>query len=308
MSTREESVEIDLIIVCPGWRRKNDAAVEEIAKSMATVGLLQAIGLTDNYHLIYGRHRLEAAKKLGWKKIRARIYAGTSVDECRLMTLNENLCRHALDAVDYAKAMAECKRLYLKVHPASTAAIMAACGSHGSATIAQPCPPDSPPSCDTLLSSADSGSPRGFAENIAALTGQSKRTVEGNVAIGEEILDDVAQDIIEADVKSTKVEAAQLAKLPPEKQREVAAKVKIGEAKTLGEALGRPPRKPPRPPKDQVDHFHEVAWRLAAVKTALNDLGEAHPGPDYKLAMDHLDQADAILTRWRKQEEALAAA
>ncbi len=53
--------------------RKDLGDIDELAKSLATVGLLQAIGVTPDRELVFGQRRLVAAKKLGWKAIEARI-------------------------------------------------------------------------------------------------------------------------------------------------------------------------------------------------------------------------------------------
>jgi ParB-like chromosome segregation protein Spo0J len=64
-------------------RSVQQEVVDEIAKSFEKVGQLQAIvvssaagSVDDSYWLIAGRHRLEAARKLGWDSIRAQVVEG----------------------------------------------------------------------------------------------------------------------------------------------------------------------------------------------------------------------------------------
>ena len=52
-------------------RDLDEAAAEELARSIRASGLLQPIMVKptgDGYELIFGLHRLEACKRLGWKK------------------------------------------------------------------------------------------------------------------------------------------------------------------------------------------------------------------------------------------------
>jgi ParB family chromosome partitioning protein len=85
----------------------NDAALEELADSMRTQGLLQPItvratGDGDAYELIAGERRWRAAQRLQWEKIPAVIRA---VDDRTLLTLAliENLQRDALSPIDEAR-------------------------------------------------------------------------------------------------------------------------------------------------------------------------------------------------------------
>ena len=57
----------------PGRREATPEAVEELARSIATVGLLNPLTLDQNDTLVAGLHRLEAAKLLGWAEIECNI-------------------------------------------------------------------------------------------------------------------------------------------------------------------------------------------------------------------------------------------
>lgn len=47
--------------------------VESLMESMKTYGLMNPITITDDYYLVAGFRRLEAAKRLGWNKINAEM-------------------------------------------------------------------------------------------------------------------------------------------------------------------------------------------------------------------------------------------
>ena len=62
-------IPIDEIKVRPGRREVKPEAVEELAKSMVDVGLVNPITVDVDHRLVAGLHRLEAAKLLGWTQV-----------------------------------------------------------------------------------------------------------------------------------------------------------------------------------------------------------------------------------------------
>ncbi len=85
----------------------NDGALEELADSMRTQGLLQPITVRatadgNGYELIAGERRWRAAQRLQWEAVPAVI---RSVDDRTLLTLAliENLQRDALSPIDEAR-------------------------------------------------------------------------------------------------------------------------------------------------------------------------------------------------------------
>ena len=85
-------------ITIPEGRRNIDPVkVSELAESIKTVGrLLQPIGIDKNGVLVYGGHRLEAYKLLGFDEIECVVL---DCDELRteLAKIDENLIRNDLD-------------------------------------------------------------------------------------------------------------------------------------------------------------------------------------------------------------------
>lgn len=75
-------------------RRFRPGLVEDLAESMARVGLIESIIVRPRgrgYLLVAGRHRLEAARMLGWPTITC-IVRKLSDDEARLAEIDSNLC------------------------------------------------------------------------------------------------------------------------------------------------------------------------------------------------------------------------
>jgi ParB-like chromosome segregation protein Spo0J len=70
------------------------ALVEALAASMEAEGLRHPIAVrrtSQDYHLVLGRHRLEAARQLKWKTIRASIFFDMTADQAALAEAEGNL-------------------------------------------------------------------------------------------------------------------------------------------------------------------------------------------------------------------------
>jgi ParB-like chromosome segregation protein Spo0J len=118
--TREISrISVGSIEIPDGRRAIVADKVAELASSMSASVLLNPIwvscvrgadGYPVGYRLIAGNHRIEAAKKLGWEYIDARI-VDCSDTEARLMEIAENLHRAELTVGERADQIAEWVRL-----------------------------------------------------------------------------------------------------------------------------------------------------------------------------------------------------
>jgi len=88
-------------------RRDITAELDELAHSMATIGLQQPIVVQrrdDKFEIIIGQRRYFAAKQLGWKQIPARVMK-EKLDEfdARVISFSENVQRRELSPRDKAE-------------------------------------------------------------------------------------------------------------------------------------------------------------------------------------------------------------
>jgi ParB-like chromosome segregation protein Spo0J len=70
------------------------ARVKALAVSMGSEGLRHPIVVrrtAEGYHLILGRHRLEAARQLTWQTIRASIFLDMTIDQAAIAEVEGNL-------------------------------------------------------------------------------------------------------------------------------------------------------------------------------------------------------------------------
>ena len=88
-------VKISNIKINPGRREAEPKAIEELARSIAAVGLLNPITLDQSSTLIAGLHRLKAAKQMGWTEIECNII-GMSGLQAELAEIDENIVRTKL--------------------------------------------------------------------------------------------------------------------------------------------------------------------------------------------------------------------
>lgn len=107
-------------------RPVSEAGVESLIASINELGVMKdAIHVRKRKDgrlwLIAGGHRLEAAKRLGWTEIPAKVWTGVTDDWARLMEVDDNLAGAEMDPLDTAVFLAARKRLYEKLHPETTA-------------------------------------------------------------------------------------------------------------------------------------------------------------------------------------------
>jgi len=91
-----------------GIRRREDMGdIQGLADSMKRYGLLHSIVVDDEWNLVAGGRRLEAARLLGWDMIDVRFATELSEKEMRVLELEENIRRKDLTEYEKSKDMVE---------------------------------------------------------------------------------------------------------------------------------------------------------------------------------------------------------
>ncbi len=101
-------IDVDRVDVLPQDRtRFDEAALDDLARSIAEVGLLSPVIVRphggDRYVLIAGERRLRAVRRLGWPRVRADVRELTA-EQASLIQLTENESRQSLDPIERAHA------------------------------------------------------------------------------------------------------------------------------------------------------------------------------------------------------------
>lgn len=259
MNYRE--VEIAHIVIGDKRRAIKAEAVEALAQSIKEIGLQNPISLTDGMRLIGGRKRLEAFKKLGHKTIPATFHS-LDVLRAEIAELDENLVRDELSPLERAASLKRRKEIWESLYPETK--VGGAPGKAGGGKVAK----------NDKMSS--------FAQDAAEKTGQSRRTIERDVAIAEAIPEDVQETIADTPVADKKSELQALAKLPEADQRKAAKKIASGKAATVAEAA-KPSKAPAEASvedrmKESNSRLESVARKIAAM--ADDEILKAEPHID----------------------------
>jgi uncharacterized ParB-like nuclease family protein len=206
----------DIAVPTDRMRSLQPEVVDKIAESIEKVGQLQSIvirsaaGSADTaYYLVSGRHRLEAARKLGWGSIRALVVESFDADRAQLAEIDENLIRADLGAAELSAHLAKRKDIFERLHPETKQG--GAPGKAGGGKKAK----------DGILQS--------FATDTASKTGKHKATISRAVKRAKSIpnISELAGTSLD---KQSELDA--LAKLPASEQALLVEKAKAGKKVT----------------------------------------------------------------------------
>ncbi len=199
-------VKISNIIINPGRRDTQQRNVEELARSIAAVGLMNPITVTQDNTLIAGLHRLEAVKLLGWTEIECTVSDADGL-QAELAEIDENFVRAGLSHRELGDLLLRRKELYEAIHPETRQ------GQRNGQTAKN----------DKLTVLAA----KPFSEDTADKLGISKRTVERLVQTAANLTPEAKKTIRDAGDKITKGDALKISRLPPDQQAEAAAVLTI---------------------------------------------------------------------------------
>jgi ParB/RepB/Spo0J family partition protein len=112
--TEVVKVRVSEVAVKGRWRSLKDKQLGILCDSMSKIGLQTPISVRatkeGGFRLVAGRHRLKAAKRLGWKRIDAILMRGRKIDR-QLWRDAENLHRTDLTALERAEAVTRWAKL-----------------------------------------------------------------------------------------------------------------------------------------------------------------------------------------------------
>lgn len=175
--------------------------VRELADSIKERGLMQLIAVTPDYRLIFGLHRLEAVKSLGWREVEVKILDLSDFD-AELAEIDENLIRNDLHYIERGEQLKRRKEIYEARYPETRKGQY---GHKGNKTI----------KAESEIIS--------FSEDTAQKANFSQRTIQHEIQIADNLAPEVKEVVIEKEISKT--EALKLARKPPEEQRQIITKL-----------------------------------------------------------------------------------
>lgn len=262
-------IALEQIAIGPRLREVDDEAVARLAESMDRIGLQNPIQVRHNFGidpetgeydrgldeggfaLVAGRHRIEAAKKLGWGRIEAFVLDDPSPDEIALVEVDENLIRSELTPLHRARFVARREELRNKLYPEARHG-----GDRKSLEYQE--------KIKTENLGFDFSSPPSFVEETADLTSMSKGTVERALRIGKRILPELQDELQGTPIARREGDLYRLAGLSEARQQRVLQRLR--EADEPPERLSallqkETPAAPARPPtRGQLFARLEAAW------------------------------------------------
>lgn len=208
------------INVNAGRREADPEAVQKLADSISKVGLLNPITVDQEYTLIAGLHRLEAAKRLGWPEIECTV---KNLDGllAELAEIDENLIRRKLHYTDEGKQLTRRKEIYEVLHPETQQ------GRRNGQT-----------SKNETVSFLEA---KPFSVDTAEKIGTSRRAVEQKIQVAKNLTPKATKAVKEHDIGFKN--ALKLSRLPPEQQEDAASQLAAGEIHSVDEyypATGKP--------------------------------------------------------------------
>lgn len=197
-------VKIETIKINERMREVSEDKVTEIASSIKEIGLLNPITISDKNELIAGLHRLNAYKLLGYAEIEANVVPLSGLKQ-ELAEIDENLIRADLHYIDRGDHLKRRKWIYEKLHPETK---QGQYGQKGSEIIKKVEKPGS--GVSTVKT---------FIEDTSDKSGMSKSKIKEEIQISNNLTPEMKAQVKKADLSKT--EALKLARLEPEKQKQV---------------------------------------------------------------------------------------
>lgn len=246
-----QAVHLAVISTNGRLRKLSRPKVREIADSIQEIGLLNPITVCEagsEFALVAGRHRLEAARMLGWQTIPSMVVTLSDADR-HIAEIDENLIRNELSDLERAEHLSARKGWYEAKHPETRRG-----GDHRSEAARS--------KRNDFVS---------FAADTAAKTGRTERAVQQDVQIAESIPEDVRDAIRDTPLAGSKTDLLAMARLPQTQQREILATTDLSDKPAVRQAIAA--RRPaPEPEPEPSIYTTEVQVTVEAFARAAASL------------------------------------
>lgn len=215
-------------------RPVSEAGVQSLIASIEETGVMKdAIHVRKKkdgkLYLIAGAHRLEAARRLGWAEIEAKVWTDVTDDWARLIEIDDNLAGAELSALDTAVFYASRKAVYERLHPETKRGVAGAAARWDATDIVS------------------------FASATAEKFGISTRTVERMVAAGTRLGPDEVAKLRAAPKPVTLKDLTEIGQInQPTERYDVVRLLSQGEAKSAADARRALKPTPDAPVKDPL--------------------------------------------------------
>jgi len=225
-------IQISDVTVSPERCAAEPSTVKGLADSISDVGLLNPITVDQDYTLIAGLHRLEAAKLLGWTGIECTISSLEGL-QAKLAEVDENVVRKGLPTIEYNDLMYRRKEIYEMLHPET---------KNGGDRIHD----------TTRTTKCRSGGAKPFTQDTAEKLNTSRRTVERAIETAKNLTQEAKEIIQCSNRKISKANALKLSKLDPIQQKEAASQFAAKLINSIDEYHAEPDDAEEQKPKQEI--------------------------------------------------------
>jgi len=275
-----ELINVSEIKIPPRLRVANQDKVKELSESIGQYGLINPIGIDQNYNLICGLHRLEACKLLKREQVECNMIPIDYTETlAQMYEIDENLVRNDLSAFERAEYLGKRYELF-KILALNE-------GDIANSTIHK-----NKNEFTDKMSVSDKkqkvGRPKegytDFVNETAKKTNLSTRTVERDLRISKNISKEIKEAIKDTPVAKNKTLLNTIAGVKPEKQSEA-----------LQEALqDNGIDKFKKPPPEVIRIFNnlisEIKKKLNAIEFQIDDLDKIN-----KLTIEFYNKINIII-------------
>lgn len=260
----------------------SEAGVESLIASIEALGAMKdpihvrRVRHRDNaLVLIAGGHRLEAARRLGWATITAKVWEMND-DQASLMEIDDNLAGAEMDVLDTARFLATRKEVYERLHPETARGVAGALARH---------------------SATDMMSVASFVTTTAEKFGQSERNIRRLVSAGSRLTGPDYTALRSAPKPVTLKDLTVIAKADPTDRYEIVRMLGEGAARNAMDA-SRKIAAAGRPDPALQDPVERGAIRLlnafSAQKKAVQKRFVRMARPQLEALMDQLDEMEDV--------------
>lgn len=222
--------------------------VGRLAESIQTIGLQNPVVITEDYHLVSGRHRLEAVKSLGRDTIEANVLPLSS-EGAELAEIDENLIRKEVTGLERGTLMNRRDELLTAM------GVRAKSGDNqfNKEVVSYSTPPKT-------------------TKEIAAEIGIGERQAQRMKQVARDIIPEVKAMIQDTPMADRLNSLVELSRKTPEQQKAIGEVIKTSRAMTVREAetIINPPKEKPMPVESGV--FELVYADLNLTKDMKNPL------------------------------------
>ena len=211
-------VAISEIKINPGRRPASLDGIKELARSISEIGLLNPITIDQEYILVAGLHRLEAAKMLGWTEIECNACTLDAL-QTELAEIDENVVRTELSVIEYGELLERRKEIYESLHPETKAGQAQAAGMNRA--------------LGNNVSDKMSATLKPFSQDTAGKLGVSPRTVERTIQMMNGLTEGTREVFRHyPQYKLSQSNAMKLSRMEPSKQKTAAILLASGQIRS----------------------------------------------------------------------------